>query len=224
MNEQTSSYYLNTMDITCWSLRTGASSAMPVADLSVNICEKTPDSWASLRAEVAACQLCALAQGRTQTVFGTGAVNAELLIVGEAPGLHEDQQGQPFVGRAGQLLNAMLKSIGLNREKVYIANVLKCRPPDNRDPLPEEVRQCTTYLERQVALLQPKVILAVGRYAAHYLLNCTTSLNKLRGQKHQFRDTNIPLIVSYHPAYLLRNPVDKGNAYVDLLMLRKLLM
>ncbi len=214
------------MDISHWSLRNSNNKPVvtAVAELSVNNCGKTQDNWHSLSTEVAACQRCALSQGRTQTVFGVGAINAELLIVGEAPGFHEDKQGEPFVGRAGQLLNAMLNSIGLNREQVYIANVLKCRPPENRDPLPEEIRQCTSYLERQVALLQPKVILAVGRYAAQYLLSCDSALTTLRGQKHQFRDTNIPLIVSYHPAYLLRNPVDKGKAYIDLQMLAKLLL
>lgn len=217
MNQEQQSYYLNTLGITRWLPRDEASIA-PVAESTSAVV-----TWQALQAEVANCQACGLAQGRTQTVFGCGAQTADLLIVGEAPGYHEDQQGEPFVGRAGQLLNAMLASIGLSREQVYIANVLKCRPPENRDPLADEIRQCTGYLERQVALLQPKVILAVGRFAAQCLLDSKATLSNLRGQLHSYRDTNIPLIVSYHPAYLLRKPSDKGKAFIDLQLLHKTL-
>lgn len=180
------------------------------------------DPWSLLAKQVAGCQACQLCESRTQTVFGVGDQQADLLIVGEAPGFHEDQQGEPFVGRAGQLLNAMLHAIGLSRQQVYIANVLKCRPPENRDPRPEEVQQCTPYLEQQVALLQPKVMLAVGRIAAHFLLGSNEALSRLRQRQHQFADT--PLIVSYHPAYLLRRPSDKGKAWQDLQTVKSLLL
>lgn len=172
---------------------------------------------------VADCTLCPLHKTRTQTVFGVGNTQAKILIIGEAPGFNEDQQGEPFVGRAGQLLNAMLQSIGLEREEVYIANILKCRPPNNRDPLPEEVAQCTPYLQQQIALIQPKILCAVGRIAAQYLLNTTLSLSKLRGKAHVYGDGKLPLLITYHPAYLLRNPSAKGDAYQDLLQLKTLI-
>jgi len=170
----------------------------------------------SLRQQVANCTTCALHQTRTQTVFGVGNENANLMIIGEAPGFYEDQKGEPFVGRAGQLLTAMIKAIGFTRDDVYIANILKCRPPENRDPLANEVASCTPFLQQQINLVQPKLLLAVGRIAAHYLLNTKTSLESLRGKLHSYGDKQTPLIVTYHPAYLLRNPVDKRKAYVDL--------
>jgi len=141
---------------------------------------------------------------------------ADWLIIGEAPGAEEDRQGEPFVGRAGQLLNAMLKSLGLPRESVFIANVLKSRPPGNRDPKPDEVAACLPYLMRQIALLQPKLMLAVGRIAAQNLLATNLALARLRGQVHTFGELNTPLIVTYHPAYLLRSPADKRKAWEDL--------
>jgi DNA polymerase len=174
------------------------------------------DSWEALAAEVAPCTRCELASCRTQTVFGVGDRNANWLIVGEAPGAEEDRQGEPFVGRAGQLLNAMLLGIGLKREQVYIANVLKCRPPNNRDPKPEEVAQCLPYLERQIALLQPRIMLAVGRIAAQNLLATDTPIGKLRGRLHAFGAAKVPLVVTYHPAYLLRSPTEKRKAWEDL--------
>ncbi len=198
-------YYLDTMGIQRWV------TAKPKADPA------TQAAWLLLEKTVASCTACDLHQGRTQTVFGVGNKQADLIIVGEAPGYYEDQQGEPFVGRGGQLLDRMLKSIGLDRQQVYIANVLKCRPPKNRDPLPREVEKCTQHLDQQLALLQPKLILAVGRYAAHYLLQCNTPLSRLRGRLHHYGQQQIPLIVSYHPAYLLRNPIDKRKAYSDLL-------
>jgi uracil-DNA glycosylase family 4 len=137
-------------------------------------------------------------------------------VIGEAPGKDEDQQGEPFVGRAGQLLNAMLQAIGLKREQVYIANILKCRPPNNRDPRPEEVVCCEPYLLRQIALIKPGIILAVGRISAQNLLQTDTPIGKLRGKVHRFRDTGIPLVATYHPAYLLRSPVEKRKAWQDL--------
>ena len=155
-------------------------------------------------------------QTRTQAVFGVGNPQAQWMVVGEAPGADEDRQGEPFVGRAGQLLNNMLYAIGLKREQVYIANVLKCRPPSNRDPKPEEVAQCEVYLQRQVALIQPKLILAVGRIAAHNLLKTDVSLAKLRQRTYSYGETQTPLIVTYHPAYLLRSPQEKRKAWQDL--------
>lgn len=177
----------------------------------------------TLRQCVADCKLCPLHKTRTQTVFGVGNEKAKLMIIGEAPGFHEDQQGEPFVGRAGQLLNAMLQSIGFERSEIYIANILKCRPPNNRDPLPEEVMQCTPYLKQQIALIQPTVLCAVGRIAAHYLLDTTESLGRLRGKIHSYGEKKLPLFVTYHPAYLLRNPQAKADAYQDLLLLQNLI-
>ena len=165
---------------------------------------------------VASCTACGLHKTRTQTVFGVGNPHADLLIVGEAPGANEDRLGQPFVGRAGHLLDAMLKAIGFDRQQVYIANILKCRPPQNRDPSPEEVAQCTPFLTRQIELIQPKLILAVGRIAAHYLLKTTSSLTSLRGRLHQYGQPAIPLMITYHPAYLLRSPQEKRKAFEDL--------
>jgi DNA polymerase len=172
--------------------------------------------WDALKAEVLSCTRCALHATRTQGVFGVGNRKADWLIIGEAPGAEEDRQGEPFVGRAGQLLNAMLRAIGLQRESVFIVNVLKSRPPGNRDPKPEEVAACLPYLMRQVALLQPKLMLAVGRIAAQNLLATDVSLSRLRGQVHTFGELNTPLIVTYHPAYLLRTPADKRKAWEDL--------
>ena len=139
------------------------------------------------------------------------------MVIGEAPGADEDRQGEPFVGRAGKLLNAMLQSVGLSREQVYIANILKCRPPNNRDPRPEEAASCFPYLRRQIELIQPDVIIAVGRIAAQRLLDCNTPLNRLRGSVHRLEATGTPVVVTYHPAYLLRSPADKRKAWEDLL-------
>jgi uracil-DNA glycosylase family 4 len=172
--------------------------------------------WEALRAEVLGCTKCALHATRTQGVFGVGNKRAEWLIIGEAPGAEEDRQGEPFVGRAGQLLNAMLRAIGLPRESVFIANVLKSRPPANRDPKPDEVAACLPYLMRQIALLRPRLMLAVGRIASQNLLATNVPLGKLRGQIHTFGELNTPLIVTYHPAYLLRTPADKRKAWDDL--------
>ena len=202
--------------------------AEPVAERSAPLDKSVPDDissmdWAALEAKVAACQLCELHQTRTQTVFGVGNRNASLLIVGEAPGADEDRQGEPFVGQAGQLLNAMLQAIQLARSDVYIANILKCHPPQNRDPAPEEAALCSPYLQRQIELMQPTLILALGRIAAQRLLQSDTSLAKLRGQTHRFAPTNTPLVVTYHPAYLLRAPTEKAKAWQDLLYVKRLL-
>jgi uracil-DNA glycosylase len=179
--------------------------------------------WKWLRAEVLACKRCTLHATRTQGVFGVGPERSDWLVVGEAPGAEEDRRGEPFVGAAGQLLDAMLRAIGLDRRSnVYIANVLKSRPPGNRDPRPEEVAACLPYLERQIALLQPRIILAVGRIAAQNLLSTDAPLGRLRGRVHYFGERNTPLVVTYHPAYLLRTPGDKRKAWEDLKFARNL--
>lgn len=176
-----------------------------------------------LASEIASCKRCNLHKERTQTVFGSGDVNAELLIIGEAPGAEEDRLGEPFVGPAGRLLNSMLGAIGLSRQQVYIANILKCRPPGNRDPKPEEVAQCAPYLARQVEMIQPRLILAVGRIAAQNLLQQTTPIGKMRGRRYTYGQLEIPVIVTYHPAYLLRSPREKRKAWADLVLVKDLL-
>lgn len=176
-----------------------------------------PVTWESLRSAVLACRRCPLHASRTQGVFGVGSRESHWLVVGEAPGAEEDRRGEPFVGRAGHLLDAMLRAIGLDRGRnVYIANVLKSRPPGNRDPRPEEVAACLPFLVRQIELLKPRLMLAVGRIAAQNLLATDAPLGRLRGQVHRFGELNTPLIVTYHPAYLLRTPGDKRKAWEDL--------
>lgn len=207
--------YLQALGIDTWVAR--ATQPVPVRQAPVEAPRsESPGDWTTLRADVSACTRCGLHSGRTQTVFGVGQERADWLIIGEAPGAEEDRQGEPFVGRAGQLLNAMLRSIGLPRESVFIANVLKCRPPGNRDPWPEEVASCLPYLHRQIALIQPRLILAVGRIAAQNLLATEVPLARLRGRVHEFGERPTPLIVTYHPAYLLRSPAEKRKAWEDL--------
>jgi len=171
--------------------------------------------WEALAAAVHGCRRCELCESRTQAVFGVGDRQARLMIVGEAPGAEEDRQGEPFVGRAGRLLNAMLCAVGLDRERVFIANILKCRPPRNRDPQPAEVAQCMPYLRRQIELISPALILCVGRIAAQNLLATDTPIGRLRGSLHRL-ETGVPVIVTYHPAYLLRSPGEKRKAWEDL--------
>jgi DNA polymerase len=177
--------------------------------------------WEPLQAMVAACTRCSLHATRTQTVFGVGNRRAQWMFIGEAPGADEDRQGEPFVGRAGQLLTSMLKALGFAREDVYIANVLKCRPPGNRDPKPDEAMQCRGYLERQIELLSPQLIVAVGRIAAQNLLATDTALARLRGKVHALGPRGWPLVVTYHPAYLLRSPGEKRKAWQDLLFAKQ---
>ena len=172
--------------------------------------------WDALAGEVVGCRRCALCESRTQTVFGVGNRSARWMIIGEAPGADEDQQGEPFVGRAGQLLTAMLKACGLERGDVFIANVLKCRPPNNRDPEPAEVAECLPYLLNQIELINPGLILCLGRIAAQNLLGTETPLGKLRGQVHRVGTRQWPVVVTYHPAYLLRAPAEKRKAWDDL--------
>lgn len=185
--------------------------------------------WPALRAAVAACTACGLCASRRNTVFGVGHEQAHWMIVGEAPGEQEDERGEPFVGKAGQLLDNMLAALGLSRgaqgepaERVFIANVLKCRPPGNRNPLPAEVAQCAPFLERQVALLRPRLILALGRFAVNALLASDEPIGRLRGRVHRYR--GVPVVVSYHPAYLLRNPADKARAWDDLCLAREAML
>ena len=178
-------------------------------------------TWDELRETVAACTSCSLHASRTQTVFGVGNPQADWMIIGEAPGAEEDRRGEPFVGRAGKLLDEMLRAVGQGRDRVFIANILKCRPPNNRDPKPEESAACRAYLQRQIELIQPKIILAVGRIAAHLLLETDEPVGRLRGSRHQLGDT--PLVVTYHPAYLLRSPSQKRKAWDDLCLAKQLL-
>jgi DNA polymerase len=209
-------YYLDTMGIQVWQ-----SLEQPPDDMETEAPANRDIVWQQLEQAVSSCTKCELHASRTQTVFGVGNKNADLLIIGEAPGRDEDLQGEPFVGRAGQLLNAMLAAIGFQRDQVYIANILKCRPPNNRDPKPEEAEACDSWLRQQIELIQPVVILVLGRIAAHKLLNTDQSLGALRGKQYNYE--GIPLIVSYHPAYLLRKPVDKRKSWQDLKQIKYLL-
>ena len=171
-----------------------------------------------LNKEILTCTRCELHKARTQAVCGAGDPAADILIVGEAPGADEDQQGEPFVGKAGQLLTEMLRAMGRERNSVFIANVIKCRPPQNRDPVEKEIASCMPFLQRQIALLNPQLILVVGRIAAHSLLESDAPVGKLRGKVHHYGESKIPLVVTYHPAYLLRSPGQKRHAWADLLL------
>jgi DNA polymerase len=193
----------------------------PVAGAGIEAGLEAGLEWEPLRALVSECTRCTLHQTRTQTVFGVGNPQARWMFIGEAPGADEDRQGEPFVGRAGQLLTSMLKALGFKREDVYIANVLKCRPPGNRDPKPEEALQCRGYLERQIELVSPTLVVAVGRIAAQNLLATDTALARLRGKVHALGARRWPLVVVYHPAYLLRSPGEKRKAWQDLLFARQ---
>ena len=229
--------YLETLGIDLWVRRNrGASAEAPPAapaagqvsaraepgagvpqGPAVMTSDEAAREWQQLLEEVRGCTRCPLHLTRTQGVLGVGPKRADWLVIGEAPGAEEDRRGEPFVGAAGQLLDAMLRAISLDRHtNVYIANVLKSRPPNNRDPRPEEVEACLPYLARQIALLQPKIMLAVGRIAAQNLLGTDAPLGRLRGRVHHFGERQTPLVVTYHPAYLLRTPADKRKAWEDL--------
>jgi uracil-DNA glycosylase len=225
MHTQRQRHYLEALGIELWQSRAAlAPRSEPPAPERAPAAAAPPASaarvaaeaaWHSLRQEVLQCTRCPLHLTRTQGVLGVGPQRCDWLVIGEAPGAEEDRRGEPFVGAAGQLLDAMLKAIGLDRRtNVYIANVLKSRPPGNRDPKPEEVAACRPYLERQIELIQPKIMLAVGRIAAQNLLGTDAPLGRLRGQVHRFGA--MPLVVTYHPAYLLRTPADKRKAWEDL--------
>ena len=207
MNNSAGNDYLKAMGVQQWIARDAVA---------------TDDSrdWQQLEAQVSGCSLCGLQESRTQTVFGAGNRDADWMVVGEAPGAEEDRQGEPFVGPAGQLLTAMLNAVGLQRDDVYICNILKCRPPENRNPAREEIGHCHAWLQRQIELVAPRLILAVGGVAANSLLEMNEKVGRLRGKVHSFGEQQIPLVVTYHPAYLLRSPLEKRKVWEDLLFAR----
>jgi DNA polymerase len=245
MNQQQRLDYLKAMGVQVWLQRTSVQEASnqqtismqsemvlpdlekthvldkPEAPIQQLCTSKTMQTLGELREQVSGCKACDLHKTRIQTVFGIGDQQADWMIIGEAPGAQEDQQGEPFVGRAGMLLNEILFSLGLQRESVFIANILKCRPPNNRDPLPNEVEACGNYLKQQVEQVAPRIILALGRIAAQNLLQTTESIGRLRGRVHEYH--SIPVIVLYHPAYLLRSPLEKRKVLQDLLLARQTL-
>ena len=224
MDNSTRLQYLEAMGIDVWMPRVSApvvanptfelTSASDYAVREPELSNLSSSAWAELESEVTACTKCDLCQTRTHTVFGTGSKTADWMVIGEAPGQHEDEQGKPFVGKAGQLLTEMLRAVGLERDEVFITNILKCRPPGNRDPKPEEADSCSGYLRRQRELIKPKIILAVGRISAQTLLKTDVPVGKLRGKVHDL--DGIPLVVVYHPAYLLRSLLEKRKAWQDL--------
>ncbi|MFN3235193.1 MAG: uracil-DNA glycosylase family protein [Gammaproteobacteria bacterium] len=215
--------YLSAMGIQLWisNEADGEASVDAMSEVVPEVSQSAAVIWAELEDKVKGCVACGLDKTRKNTVFGVGNRQAEIMFVGEAPGQQEDLKGEPFVGRAGQLLNAMLQAIDVKREDVFISNILKCRPPNNRDPLPDEVKHCTDFLVRQIDLIQPKIICALGRVAGQYLLDTQLPLGKLRNRVHQYRKTRTPLVVMYHPAYLLRTPSAKRKAYEDLLLMKR---
>lgn len=204
-------HYLNLMGIEIWVEKGSGEQVVAPEQVSADA-----EVWETLRQQVTACTQCPLHSSRTQTVFGTGNPAADWLFIGEAPGMEEDKQGEPFVGRAGMLLNAMLTALGMKREEVYIANILKCRPPNNRDPRPEEVIACESFLAQQIALIQPKIIVTLGRIAAQNLLKMDIPIGRMRGKLYEYANTRIPVVVTYHPAYLLRSPREKRKSWQDL--------
>lgn len=218
MDEALKQYYLAELGIQQWNLRnhTLAPLQAPADDTAL--------SWEALVQNAKNCTACSLSKTRAHVVFGTGNTKASLMIVGEAPGYNEDRMGEPFVGKAGQLLNDMLFAIGLSRNDVYIANVLKCRPPNNRDPKQEEVLACQDFLYQQIRAIMPKLILVVGRIAAQTLLKTSDNLTSIRGREHLLKELNTPLLVTFHPAYLLRNPLEKKKALQDLMTAKKMLV
>ena len=210
-SEQQRRAYLEALGVDVWVPR---DQAAPSLEETVDELPADGMDWPDLREAVAACARCPLHESRTQTVFGVGNPEADWLIIGEAPGAEEDRRGEPFVGRAGKLLDEMLRAVGQERGDVFIANILKCRPPNNRDPKQDEADACRRYLERQIELVQPKIILAVGRIAAQQLLGTDAPVGRLRGKLHYL--DKLPLVVTYHPAYLLRSPTQKRKAWDDL--------
>ena len=211
--------YLRAMGIDVWVPRDQPD---PEPEVRPGAARTESLDWESLQASVATCTRCALHETRTQTVFGVGNPDADWMIIGEAPGAEEDRRGEPFVGRAGKLLDEMLRAVGEDRGSVFIANVLKCRPPNNRDPKPDESSACRSHLERQIELVSPRIILAVGRIAAQLLLSTDAPVGRMRGDVHQLGDT--PLVVTYHPAYLLRSPTQKRKSWDDLCLARRVIL
>ena len=215
--------YLKALDIDVYTLRGRAAESAVDEPEVAPVSPETALDWTGLKDTVAGCTNCALHETRTQTVFGVGNPAADWMIVGEAPGQEEDRRGEPFVGRAGKLLDEMLRSLGLDRESVFIANILKCRPPNNRDPAADEAAACRGYLERQIDLVAPRIILAVGRIAAQQLLGSDEPVGRMRGRNHFLGDRGLPVVVTYHPAYLLRSPTQKRKAWQDLVLARRTL-
>lgn len=210
--------YLQALGIPVWLPRDASPPSVGLHEAPPVESDTDVEAWAQLEHEVATCNRCPLYETRTKPVFGVGNRVADWMIIGEAPGRDEDRQGEPFVGRAGKLLNAMLEAIGFRREDVYIANILKSRPPNNRDPRPDEVAACEPYLKRQIALIRPKLILCVGRIAAQNLLKTDTPIGKMRGRVMDYPEPKTPVVVTYHPAYLLRSPQEKKKVWDDLLL------
>lgn len=218
ISEQQRRAYLEAIGIDVWLLRGD--------DDDIAVMEPTSPhaddlDWETLRERVSGCTNCELHASRTQTVFGVGNPDARWMIIGEAPGAEEDRRGEPFVGRAGKLLDQMLVAVGEDRDSVFIANILKCRPPNNRDPKPAESAACRSYLERQIELVNPDIILAVGRIAAQTLLGSDAPVGRMRGKRHALG--RVPLVVTYHPAYLLRSPSQKRKAWDDLCLAQSIL-
>lgn len=212
--------YLDALGLEPWTLRQAPATAEPARPVPASAAL----DWDGLRAAVASCRNCRLCETRTNTVFGVGPIGAPLMVVGEGPGADEDAKGEPFVGRAGRLLDEMLRAIGRSRQAdTFIANVVKCRPPGNREPAEDEAEACRPYLERQLQLVQPKLIVALGRTAAQRLLATDTPIGKMRGQTYQWGPERTPLMVTYHPAYLLRNPADKAKSWEDLKRIHRFL-
>lgn len=236
--------YLQALGLEPWTLRRAAASATPSAPAAAvpassvpapmaaavkpaapppaaaparTPAAAAPADWDGLRAAVAGCRQCRLCETRTHTVFGVGPLQAPLMVVGEGPGADEDASGEPFVGRAGKLLDEMLRAIGRSRQTdTFIANIVKCRPPGNREPAEDEAEACRGYLEQQLRLVRPRLIVALGRVAAQRLLITDTPIGKMRGQTYTWGPEGTPLMVTYHPAYLLRNPVEKAKSWEDL--------
>ena len=221
--------YLKALGVEVWKLRNSGSTIqtefpdVAVEQTSVDVSTKnnsTSDidnmNLSALRSVVAECLNCQLSESRTNTVFGSGSESADLMFIGEAPGADEDQQGLPFVGRAGNLLTSMITALGYDRNDVYISNVVKCRPPRNRDPHPQEAKECSQYLRRQIQIISPKVIVALGRVSAQLLIDTELPLARLRGNSFKYLDTEVDLVVTYHPAYLLRKPSEKSKSWEDL--------
>lgn len=218
MNMNKKLQYLQAMEIDVWQSKTKTCTPKKACAESLHSC-----NWQELEQEVNNCTLCELHKIRIKPVFGAGSKQAKIMFIGEAPGANEDAQGEPFVGRAGMLLTAMIQSIGLKRENIYITNILKCHPPENRDPEAAEINFCTPFLQQQIALVDPKILIAVGFVAAKFLLNTKESMGDLRGNIYTYGEKKIPLLVIYHPAYLIRSPSKKHTAYMDFLIIKKLL-
>lgn len=213
--------YLEALGIDVWVPRGQSPGPASATDAATIIADSLTSDWEELRATVVDCTRCQLHRHRTQTVFGVGNRDADWMIIGEAPGAEEDRRGEPFVGRAGKLLDEMLRAVGLDRSTAFITNILKCRPPNNRDPSADEAAACRAYLERQIDLINPRLILAVGRIAAQQLLHSDSPVGRMRGRVHSLNNRQVPVVVTYHPAYLLRSPSQKRKVWVDLCLARQ---